>query len=156
MVQLNRIIMTFRDTFITHYIKYIHLIQLPEKFHHLNTWQRIFLIYLLLHHVFVSKCSFYMSDISYMSHIKYELCLLCISPLLVLIILMVFFQAVINNTYVSTLAASKIAIFQLFAKVHIAILQLDHVVQLMDLMDVSKIYFRFNLCFSLWKAIQLS
>ena len=97
-----------------------------------------------------------MSDISYMSHIKYELCLLCISPLLVLIILMVFFQAVINNTYVSTLAASKIAIFQLFAKVHIAILQLGHVVQLMDLMDVSKIYFHFNLCFSLWKTIQLS
>ena len=43
MVQRNRIIMTFRDTFITHYIKYIHLIQLPEKFHHLNTWQRSFI-----------------------------------------------------------------------------------------------------------------
>ena len=62
-----------------------------------------------------------MSDISYMSHIKYELCLLCISSLLVLIILMLFFKAIINNTSVSTLAVSRIAIFQLSTKFQTAI-----------------------------------
>ena len=56
-----------------------------------------------------------------MSHIKYELCLLCISSLLVLIILMLFFKAIINNTSVSTLAVMRIAIFQLSTKFQTAI-----------------------------------
>ena len=51
-----------------------------------------------------------------MSHIKYELCLLCISSLLVLLILMLFFKAIINYTSVSTLAVLRIAIFQLSTK----------------------------------------
>ena len=56
-----------------------------------------------------------------MSHTKYELCLLCISSLLVLIILMLFFKTIINNTSVSTLAVLRIAIFQLSTKFRTAI-----------------------------------
>ena len=56
-----------------------------------------------------------------MSHRKYELCLLCISSLLVLIILMLFFKTIINNTSVSTLAVLRIAIFQLSTKFRTAI-----------------------------------
>ena len=77
-----------------------------------------------------------MSDISYTSHIKYELCLLCISSLLVLLILMLFFKAIINDTSVSTLVVLRIAIFQLSTKFQTAIIELYHVVELIDLMDI--------------------
>ena len=53
------------------------------------------------------------------------------------------------------LAALRIPIFN-FQPSFTLLLQLGHVVKLMDLMDVSKIYFHLNWCFSLRKTIELS